>query len=222
LGYRLVAQERSALGADTAADILAQFADAHTRLCEGQGAELIWRDAPDKRLSPLDALKIYALKTAPAFEAALLAGVRLAGPVEPYRDAIVRFARHLGVAYQILNDLDDWQPGGPDHRPGGADLLRGRPTILWALAMLQQSDAARRELESLLLLPDSQTAIARARELYEQAGVFRQAAALVAKHHERACQAADTFSIAPLRRLLHFLADAILDRRPLSISENQG
>ena len=56
------------------ADILDYLADSHQRLAEGQGAELIWRDANDKRIKPIDALKIYALKTSPAFEAALYSG----------------------------------------------------------------------------------------------------------------------------------------------------
>jgi geranylgeranyl pyrophosphate synthase len=220
LGYRLVAAQRQVLGAEPTADILAQFADAHTRLCEGQGAELLWRDARNKVLPPLDALKIYALKTAPAFEAALLAGIRLAGPAGPYRDAAVRFARHLGVAYQILNDLDDWCEHGANERPSGADLLGRRPTVLWALALAGLRDSDRCELEALPGKPAADDAtIARARELYERAGAFRQAAALVTKHHERACLAADTIDSAPLRHLLHFLADAILDRRPLAISE---
>src|SRR5207253_3826384 len=71
LGYRLVSRERKALGAECAADILDKLADAHLKLSEGQGAELLWRDAAEKALTPLDALKIYALKTTPAFEAAL-------------------------------------------------------------------------------------------------------------------------------------------------------
>ena len=70
LGYRLVASESATLGAETAADILQRLADAHTKLSEGQGAELMWRDARRKVLSPLDALKIYALKTAPASQPA--------------------------------------------------------------------------------------------------------------------------------------------------------
>ena len=223
LGYRLVASQREALGADTTADILSQFAEAHTKLCEGQGAELVWRDATDRRLTPLDALKIYALKTAPAFEAAILAGVRLAGPVEPYRDAASRFSRHLGVAYQILNDLDDWQQHTPGRRPSGADLLGCRPTVLWALALAGLDDADRRELQSLLGRPAAEeTTIARAGELYARAGAFRQAHALVAKHHRRAAEAADSIPVAPLRQLFHFLADAIIDRRPLAISEETG
>src|SRR5690606_1481802 len=85
------------------------LADAHLRLSEGQGAELLWRDSANKDLTPLDALKIYALKTAPAFEAALLTGARLAGSIEAYREPFKLFARNLGVAFQILNDLQDWR-----------------------------------------------------------------------------------------------------------------
>jgi geranylgeranyl pyrophosphate synthase len=242
LGYRLVAAQRQPLGA-AAADILAVFADAHTRLCEGQGAELSWRDRPDRELTPLEALRISALKTAPAFEAALMAGVRLAGPVAACREEIARFARHLGAAYQIVNDLDDWQPSQTSGRPGG-DLLHGRPTVLWALAMANLPPRDRLELKSLVRtegagalgatagLPSSAgntvgqanrgtdhsawvASLERARGLYEQAGVFSQAGALVSKHHARARAAVDRLPQGPLRHLLYFLADAILDRRPL-------
>ena len=68
-------------------------------------------DAGDKALTPLDALKIYALKTAPAFEAALYAGLRLAGPAEQYEKMVTEFSKNLGVAFQILNDLKDWRDG---------------------------------------------------------------------------------------------------------------
>src|SRR5205814_4222584 len=92
LGYRLVSRERKALGGDCTADILDRLADAHMKLSEGQGAELLWRDAKDKALTALDALKIYALKTAPAFEAALYAGLRLAGPTDKYEKMIADFS----------------------------------------------------------------------------------------------------------------------------------
>ncbi len=220
LGYRLAAAQRDVLPADVVADVVAQFAEAHTKLCEGQGAELVWRDARDKRLTPLDALKIYALKTAPAFEAALMVGIRLAGPAEPYRPSASRFARHLGVAYQILNDLDDWEEAQPNKRSGGSDVLGGRPTVLWALAWEGLGQKDRVELESLSSRSSKDEAtLARAGELYQRAGAFRKAAALVSRHHQRARSAADQLQNEPLRCLMHFLADAILDRRPLAISE---
>ncbi len=211
LGYRLVGQQRGELGADVVADILAQLAEAHTKLCEGQGAELAWRDARDKSLTPLDALKIYALKTAPAFEAALYAGLRLAGTAETYRRPTAQFTRHLGIAFQILNDLDDWQATDANKRIHGTDVLGRRPTLLWALAMENLDADDRHRLESLAAEPNSNT-LDEARRLYQRGGVFRNATELIAKHHQRAREVADRFQPTELRHLLHYLADSMLHR----------
>ncbi|HEV2664996.1 MAG TPA: DUF116 domain-containing protein, partial [Blastocatellia bacterium] len=75
LGYRMIASESGNLPCETVAAILKRLSEAHVKLSEGQGAELLWRDEAQKEitLQPIDALKIYALKTAPAFEAALYA-----------------------------------------------------------------------------------------------------------------------------------------------------
>ena len=48
--------------------------------------------------------------------------------------AVARFARHVGIAFQILNDLDDWDDDQPNKGNTGTDVLGGRPTVLWALA----------------------------------------------------------------------------------------
>ena len=54
-----------------------------------------------------NALKIYALETSPAFEAALYSGLRLAGDADAYEKPVHEFSKALGVAFQILNDLKD-------------------------------------------------------------------------------------------------------------------
>ncbi len=149
LGYRLISRDAAVLGPDAAADVLDKLADAHMKLSEGQGAELLWRDSLNKQLQPIDALKIYALKTAPAFEAALYTGARLAGPADAYRESFGQFARHLGVAFQILNDLKDWQGDDDNKLSSGGDVLGGRPTVLWALALEGLDAADRQELLNL-------------------------------------------------------------------------
>jgi geranylgeranyl diphosphate synthase, type II len=223
MGYRLVSRESQALGAEVVADILNCLSDAHLRLSEGQGAELMWRDAGDKRLTPLDALKIYALKTAPAFEAAIFSGARLAGPADKYADPIRQFARNLGVAFQILNDLNDWE--GDDHNKlaTGGDVLGGRPTVLWALALEGLGDVAREELMALAScdrtatdcvsnpVPGTLDRLARVRQLYQQAGVFEKAGRLIEKHRERAEKIADNIEPEELRSLLYYLIDSVLD-----------
>ena len=213
LGYRLIGREIQSIGAGAAADILNCLSSAHMRLAEGQGAELLWRDASDKRLSPLDALKIYALKTSPAFEAALYTGVRLAGDATEYAEPIKLFARNIGVAFQIINDLQDWH--GDDHNKLGAagDVLGGRPTVLLALALQSLPPA---DSERLLVamgnssgLTDS-TRIAVARELFTKARVFEQAEKLIDKHRERAVEIALAIEPEPLKRLFHYLIDTVL------------
>jgi len=214
LGYRLVSREAKAIGPETAADILDLLADAHLRLSEGQGAELLWRDSAQKRLTPLDALKIYALKTAPAFEAALLSGARLAGPIDALSQPLRNFARDMGVAFQILNDLKDWD--GDDHNKmsAGGDVLGGRPTILWALALAALSEKERDELESLAAEREmlAEMKVAKVRRLYQAAGAFEQARRLVDKYQERAEAVADAIECEELRRLMYYLIDTVLER----------
>lgn len=220
LGYRAVSREAATLGPEVAADIVDRLADAHMKLCEGQGAELTWRDARDKRLGPLDALKIYAMKTAPAFEAALYAGARLAGPVDELREPIARFARDLGVAFQILNDLKDWDESDQNKLSHGADVLGGRPTVLWALALdaLDEEDAARLfalvegshpENETVALSDESR--VRRIRALYDRAGVFDKAEQLIEKYRARAEAVADDIQPDELRRLFYYLVDTVLE-----------
>ena len=214
MGYRLVSRDAKTIGAEAAADILDFLADAHLRLSEGQGAELLWRDARDKRLKPLDALKIYALKTAPAFEAAMYTGIRLARPVGEYGEQVKQFARNLGVAFQILNDLQDWRGDQHNKLSAGGDVLGGRPTVLWALALESLPPSQQEEL--LSLVNDSQlppeVRVSRVRTLYTSAGVFDKALRLVDKHQERAEAIADNLQPEELRRLFYYLIDSVLER----------
>jgi geranylgeranyl pyrophosphate synthase len=216
LGYRLVGRERKALGGDCAADILDRLADAHLKLSEGQGAELLWRDAKDKALTALDALKIYALKTAPAFEAALYAGLRLAGPAEKYEKTVSEFSRQLGVAFQILNDLKDWEGDSDNKLVAGQDALSARPTLLLALALEGSAPADRAELLALLADPRrlQEVGLEHVRRLYARAQVFDKAQKLVEKSRARAEAVADEVEPTELRELLYYLVDSVLDRQP--------
>lgn len=220
LGYRLVSRDAALLGPEVASDILNLLADAHLRLCEGQGAELLWRDARDKQLAPLEALKIYALKTAPAFEAALLCGLRCAGPIDELAAPLKQFAKHLGVAFQILNDLKDWQGDQDNKLAPGLDTLGGRPTVLWALALENLEPSRREDLLQLIDSHDDPTRrVAQVENLYRGANVFQSAHLLVDKYQQRAETIADEIEPESLRRLLYYLVDTVLDRPAETLTE---
>ncbi len=216
MGYRLVSREAKTLGPDVVSDILDQIADAHVKLSEGQGAELIWRDSHNKRLTPQDALQIYALKTAPAFAAALYTGLRLATPTDRYLETIKRFAHDLGIAFQIINDLNDWHGDNHNKLQAAGDIIGGRPTLLWAAALAGLSPEKQNRLESLVNnLPLADDSLREIRRLYEEGGAFQQAARLVEKHQARAEALAAEIEPEPLRRLFYYLIEMVLQRRQM-------
>lgn len=225
LGYRLVSRESEELGADVVSDLIDKLAEAHMRLSEGQGAELLWRDLRDKKLTPAEALNIYTLKTAPAFEVALFMGMRLAGVAEQYAEFIPQFARNLGVAFQIINDLKDWSESAANKVAAGGDVLGGRPTVLWAMALDVLPPQKRAELFSLVRPAErDDSALGRVRELYLEAGVFAEAHRLVEVHQREAESLARGLEPEELRRLLYYLIDTVLDTSVMdgSLAANSG
>src|SRR5262245_27932163 len=218
LGYRMIANEGGNLPCETVAAILKRLSEAHVKLSEGQGAELLWRDEARVEtqnvaslLQPIDALKIYALKTAPAFEAALYAGLRLAGPTDKYEEMVASFSRHLGVAFQIVNDLKDWGADPQNKRIVGQDALAMRPTLLLALAFESATPAQREELLQLISGDSkNERSVRRVAQIYESCQVFEKARKLVEKYRQRAEAIADEVEPEKLRELLYFLVDTAL------------
>ena len=214
LGYRIVSGLPD-VDAATLRDLVRILADAHVRLARGQGAELWWRDGGDQRLTPGEALAIYGLKTSPAFEAAVAMGIRLAGIQPAEAGEIGSYSLHVGTGFQVLNDLKDWSGDLENNRRAAGDLLGGRPTVMWALALerLAESDVDRLQLLARTAgRPDADeatvvAAVAEVRKLYAKAGVFERAAAIVAQQRNLAAAAAATCRWRRLREVLEFLLD---------------
>ena len=211
LGYQLLNSCRADFDAETACDVSERMAQAHIKLCDGQGAEMAWETRPTLDLTPLDALQIYALKTSPAFEAALYSGLRMAGPLGDYEEMVPKFSRHLGVGFQVLNDLKDWRGDSNNKLLSGQDAQALRPTVMLALAIEAASEEQRKELQEILdRSPTDEFRAPRLRRLYEQLGVFEKAEALVDKSRARAEALADDVENDQLRQLLYFLVDTVL------------
>ena len=219
LGYRLVSRDRKEIGAEAAADILDRLADSHLKLSEGQGAELLWRDAGDQTLTAMDALKIYALKTSPAFEAALYSGARLAGPTDAYDKLIPDFSRNVGVAFQILNDLKDWTGDEDNKLISGQDVLAARPTLLVALALEGAKGSDRIDLINAIKQARSGRAnaelVERVRAIFFRVGVFEKADKLVDKFRAKAESLADEVEPPAFRELLYYLIDTVLEKETI-------
>lgn len=211
LGYRLVNSCASDLGADVAADIVRSMSEAHIKLCDGQGAEMAWQLDPDWSIQPADAQQIYKLKTSPAFEAALYAGLRMAGPVEQYTELVPAFAEHLGVGFQVINDLLDWQGDADNKLLAGQDALAIRPTMLLALALHAASPSQRAELRKIYQAQgDDELRLHQLRKLFVELGAFDRANEMVDHSRVAALDLAERANPPAFGQFLRFLVDTVL------------
>jgi geranylgeranyl pyrophosphate synthase len=106
-------------------ELLRLAAEAHISLCQGQGIELAGND-PDRPLTMSFILDIVLRKTVPAFEVALLMGAVCAGADDAVQGVLSRYARALGIAYQLQDDLED---AGKDHCPTAVQAALSEPGI---------------------------------------------------------------------------------------------
>lgn len=213
LGY--AALHRAVKDAETLADLLEIFSRGHLELCAGQGAELWLSRNPLEPVRVPEILRIYALKSGPAFEVSALAGLRLAGTLPPWAAQIRRFSRAFGIAFQVQNDLLDWEAQEENKKVLGADALAKRPTLLWALGwhLLGErfsdlvADTERGDV------PSPVERVRKMRSMFEQAGIFATAERILQKQRENALAAAEAIPHEELRMFLQYLAESALRLR---------
>ncbi len=115
------------------------------RVILGQMADL--KGARGRELSESEVLEVQRAKTGSyTFELPLHLGATLAGAPQPLLDALSAYARPLGVAFQIADDLLGTF-GAPEvtGKPNASDLREGKRTVIVARALEAASpkDAAR-------------------------------------------------------------------------------
>lgn len=140
-GYRLLASCK--LSAEQRCEMLRVAAEGQRELCRGQGAELDWNRAPSV-LSPVQVVEIFRRKTAPAFEVALRFGAIAAGRHEECDETLGAYSKALGIAYQIRDDLSDFDGTGDSN-----DLANLRPSLLLAIARDRATGENREYLDAV-------------------------------------------------------------------------
>jgi octaprenyl-diphosphate synthase len=109
-------------------EVCAAVSESTRRVCAGETVQTLRRRSTD--LTPADYHRIIDLKTAELFRVSCFLGARLAGSDAGYVHASDRFGRHLGIAYQIYDDLADFF--GREDKIGktlGTDLASGKLTL---------------------------------------------------------------------------------------------
>ena len=124
-GYQLIAEAE--LTPEQTQKLLSTASLAHRGLCVGQGEELLWQQ--EKRMPTLEkVIDIFANKTAPAFEVALKFGAIANNADSKLLEIIKNYSYALGIAYQIKDDIDDFNP-----KTKSNDIVGYRPSLVLAI-----------------------------------------------------------------------------------------
>ncbi len=149
LGDALFAQAVKLATQFPTTEVCAAVSESMRRVCAGEIVQTMRRGTTDITLA--DYQRIIDLKTAELFRVSCYLGAKLAGSNAGYVDAAARFGRHLGIAYQIYDDLADFF--GEERRIGktlGTDLASGKLTLPLLVLRERLPAAERQVLESEL------------------------------------------------------------------------
>ncbi len=149
LGDALFAQAVKLATQFPTTEVCAAVSESMRRVCAGEIVQTMRRGTTNITLA--DYQRIIDLKTAELFRVSCYLGAKLSGANAGYVEAAARFGRHLGIAYQIFDDLADFF--GEERRIGktlGTDLASGKLTLPLLVLRERLGAAERHVLESEL------------------------------------------------------------------------
>jgi geranylgeranyl pyrophosphate synthase len=131
------------LGAEAGGEVPKILADAIAQVCEGQIVETATLNDPGRSVT--DYVETIRRKTAALFRAACELGAATSGAEEQSRTALAIYGEHLGLAFQIVDDLLDLV-GDPriTGKEPGTDLKEGVFTAPVLIACRRDGDLAPR------------------------------------------------------------------------------
>jgi len=122
--------------------VLEVLADATNVIAEGEVLQLMNMHDPD--LAVDDYLRVIRFKTAKLFEASARLGAVLAESDSAIEEACADYGRSLGTAFQLVDDLLDYEGSSTEMGKNvGDDLREGKPTLPLLLAMERGTPAER-------------------------------------------------------------------------------
>ncbi len=188
-------------------EVCAAVSESTRRVVSGEIVQTLRRGSIQITLA--DYHRIIDLKTAELFRVSCHLGAKLAGSGEEFIAAASRFGRHLGIAYQIYDDLADYF--GDESRIGktlGTDLSSGKLTLP-LIALMEQLPLGARPLLVEEILGQRPVQLSLRLNEMKQLGVFDIVAAAVHSEISAATAALADWPDEPPTPLLLGLCDLL-------------
>lgn len=192
-------------------EILECFNEMAAEVCEGQQFDMDFET--QQKVSVVDYMRMIELKTAALLAGSATIGALLAGASDHDCRCLYEFAREIGLAFQLQDDLLD---SYGDERLGkkiGGDILEGKKTILMIEAFSRANEEQRDVLRTTHLRKDISDAekIATIKALYDELGVPERVEQQIAQRFQKAIVILDALEV-PVERtkeLRHYAANLV-------------
>lgn len=215
--YRLLAGDEQVgyrgVPADKLARVLRDFNRMATEICEGQQYDVDFETRDDVTID--EYLEMIRLKTSVLLANALQTGAYIAGATVEQQQALYDFGVHVGLAFQIQDDiLDVYGDPATFGKPIGGDILNNKKTYMLLTALAKAEGEAKTELEQWLATSPAnpQEKIAAVTALYTRLGVREVCESIMLEHTREALALLDTLPQNGATAALRTLADKLLKR----------
>ena len=129
--------------------VMEVLSGATNTIAEGEVQQLLNRHDPDTTEERY--LNVIHNKTAKLFEAAAQLGAIIAGGSPEQELAFTKYGRHVGIAYQLIDDVLDYGASSSElGKSIGDDLAEGKPTLPLLYAMWHGTEDCSRSLRKAI------------------------------------------------------------------------
>jgi octaprenyl-diphosphate synthase len=191
-------------------EVMQVISNATTVIAEGEVLQLLNQRNPDT--TEASYMQVILSKTAMLFAAATEAGAILADASTQARDALRLYGRHLGIAFQLVDDLMDYlSDSATMGKNVGDDLAEGKTTLPLIYAMRVGSEDERKLIRSAIRaggLNDLQPVL----EIVRRTGAVDYTRQRAEAEIERAISALDHLPASSFRDTLTTLAQQATQR----------
>lgn len=191
-------------------EIMQVISDATTVIAEGEVLQLLNQRNPDTTEESY--MQVILGKTAMLFQAATEAGAILADASDAEREGMRLYGRHLGIAFQIVDDLLDYLSDSETMGKNvGDDLAEGKTTLPLIYAMRVGSEEDRKLIRHAIReggLDDLQPVL----EIVHRTGAIDYTRQQAKSQLDKAVRALDALPASSFRDTLITLTEQALDR----------
>jgi geranylgeranyl diphosphate synthase, type II len=210
-GDALLVKAYELMGRD--ARVLALFNRYALEVCEGQEMDMAFERRTD--VSAAEYMEMIRLKTAVLLACALQVGATIGGASKDDGDQVGFFGEHLGLAFQLRDDLlDAFGDPAKTGKQRGGDLRNGKKTALLIRGLERERALGSSVLADQLAQPADLRDVSAMIAALERTGVHESLEAEIAAHEQQALAALQEVNVTAERKApLASLAERLMGRK---------